>query len=351
MVAMKAGHTISSLREKMDRGFAVEVMGKGAALIVKELVQANKILGAISMGGGGGTFIALTAMQEIPLGIPKLCVSTMAGKDVSRRIMGRDITLMPSIVDVAGLNRISKQVVRQAAAAICGMAALPPYKESSVKGRIAISMFGNTNQCVAQCSALLRNEGYEVFAFHANGIGGSTMEALIREKYFDAILDITTTELADELCGGVCSAGGDRLTAASELGLPQVVVPGCLDMVNFAQLNTVPEKYKSRDLYSWTPDVTLMRTNEEENIILAEQLVRKLQRSTAPVTIMIPTKGISQIDKEGAVFYCPEIDCALFDTIRKAASGKLKTVEVNAHINDDIFSTLLVRELLAMIEK
>jgi uncharacterized protein (UPF0261 family) len=174
------------------------------------------------------------------------------------------------------------------------------------------------------------------------------MEALIREGFFDAVLDITTTELADDLCGGICSAGPDRLNAAAEMGVPQVVVPGCLDMVNFAQMDTVPEKYKDRKLYSWAPDVTLMRTNEEENRILGEKLAQKVNQSTAPVTLLLPTKGISQIDAEGGVFYQPEADQALFESIKKHSQDPVKVAEVNAHINDQKFSAYIVSSLQEM---
>ena len=223
-------------------------MGKGAAAILAELSSKDRIKGVIGMGGGGGTYIILEAMQAVPLGIPKFCLSTVVAKDLSRQIGVKDITLMSSVVDVAGLNSISR--------------------------------------------------------------------LLIRQGVFDAVLDVTTTELADELCGGILSAGPDRLTAATEMGIPQIVVPGCLDMVNFAQMDTLPEKYRSRQLYSWAPDVTLMRTNVAENGILGKQLVDKLIGAKAPVEILIPLKGISQIDSEGDIFYGPEADSALFRAIR-----------------------------------
>jgi uncharacterized protein (UPF0261 family) len=350
-VAREAGYSIEDLRSRGDRGHAVEVMGTGAASIVAKLVAEEKIKAAIGMGGGGGTYIALSAMQAIPFGIPKLCLSTVAAKDLSRQTGNKDITLMPSIVDIAGLNSISMLLIGQAAAAICAMAKVARVKEQTSVGSIAISMFGNTSACVDQCSTLLREHGYEVLAFHATGVGGKTMEALIREGYFDAVLDITTTELADDLCGGICSAGPQRLDAAAETGIPQVVVPGCLDMVNFAQIDTVPERYKHREFYKWAPDVTLMRTSKEENKILAERLVQKLTRSPAAVTILLPTKGISQIDIEGGVFYRPEINQVLFDTIKESARGLVNVVEMDAHINDNKFSEKLVSELLHMLEK
>jgi uncharacterized protein (UPF0261 family) len=301
-VAAAAGVTLATLRGKDDRGYAVDIMGKGAARVVAKLVAEGGVKAAIGMGGGGGTYMALSAMQEIPLGVPKLCLSTVAARDLSRQVGSKDITLMPSIVDVAGLNSISTGLIRQAAAAICAMANVPPAEDFASAGRIAISMFGNTTTCVDRCSALLQKEGYEVFPFHATGTGGRTMEALIREGCFDAVLDITTTELADELCGGILSAGPERLTAAAEAGIPQVVVPGCLDMVNFAQMDTVPAHYLARDLYSWAPDVTLMRTNEDENRTLGKQLAQKVNTSAAATAILLPLKGISQISAAGGVF-------------------------------------------------
>lgn len=351
LVAPEAGHSILDLKKDKDRGRAIGVMSNGAAKVVAKLIAEKRIKAAIGMGGGAGTYIVLFAMQEIPLGVPKLCLSTLAGKDLTRQIGSKDITLMPSIVDMAGLNSISKLLIKQAAAGICAMSNVTDSEDHTAAGRIAISMFGNTSACVDKCSELLRAEGYEVFPFHANGVGGRTMESLIREGCFDAVLDITTTELADELCGGVCSAGPDRLNAVAELGVPQIVVPGCLDMVNFAQLDTVPEHYKCREFYSWAPNVTLMRTNKEENKILGELLAKKINQSSAPAAILLPTKGISQIDAEGGIFYRPETNRILFDSIKENTKEPINVIEVDAHINDEKFSGMLVDVLLDMIKK
>ncbi|MBX3240502.1 MAG: Tm-1-like ATP-binding domain-containing protein [Chitinophagaceae bacterium] len=350
-VAAAAGHSLEQLRSRNDRGYAIDVMGKGAAQVVAALVADNKIKGAISMGGGGGTYIALSAMQPVPFGIPKFCLSTAAAKDLSRQIGSKDITLMPSIVDVAGINSISSILIQQVAAAICAMANAPLEKYGATRGSVAISMFGNTTACVDTCSALLRGQGYEVMAFHANGAGGRTMEALIADNCFDAVLDITTTELADELCHGICSAGPDRLKAAAKAGIPQVVVPGCLDMVNFAQPDTVPGKYKNRRLYSWAPDVTLMRTNTEENEILGRQLAERVNQSKAPAAILIPAKGISQVNVQGGIFYDPDADKALISSIRKFSSPAVKVTETELHINDAAFAALAVETLLNLMKK
>lgn len=351
LLAIQAGTTIEELRKTGDRGYAVDIMGKGAAKIVAGLVAEGKIKAAIGMGGGGGTYIALAAMQEIPIGVPKLCLSTLAARDLSRQLGCKDVTLMPSVVDVAGLNSISRLLIKQAAAAICAMAQLSSRPEEAAARSVAISMFGNTTACVENCRALLEKKGFEVFTFHATGLGGRTMETLIREGWFDAVLDITTTELADELCGGVLSAGPQRLTAAAETEIPQVVVPGCLDMVNFAQPDTVPEHYRSRHLYNWAPDVTLMRTSKEENLLLGEVLAQKLNHSTGDVAILLPLKGVSQLDAEGGVFYRPEINQVLFESIKKHIRQEIPVKEVDAHINDTKFSELLVKTLLDLLEK
>ena len=348
VVAQAAGTTLEALRQKRDRGQAVDLMGQGAARLVARLVAEGGMKAAISMGGGGGTYMALSAMQGIPLGVPKLCLSTLAAKDLSRQMGCKDITLMSSVVDVAGLNSIIKPIIEQAAAAICAMANVAISQKKVALGSIAISMFGNTTACADQCTSLLKAQGYEVLAFHANGVGGMTLEALIREHCFDAVLDLTTTELADELCGGVCNAGPDRLTAATELGIPQVVAPGCLDMVNFWHPDTVPAQYQNRQLYSWAPNVTLMRTNEEENRMLGKELAQKLHGANA--TMILPLKGISQIDAEGDIFYNPGVNQVLFDSIKENSGEGLKILEVNAHINDPKFAEVLVEELLKLLE-
>lgn len=350
-VAASAETDLSALREAGDRGQAIQKMGEGAAYIIKKLLSQGKIDGAIGMGGGGGTYIALLAMQPIPFGIPKLCLSTLATKDLSRHIGSKDITLMPSVVDVAGLNSISRAIISQASGAICGMINSDIKEQDKTSGSVAISIFGNTTACVDKCSEILKTKAYEVLTFHAVGVGGRTMESLILEGCFDAVLDITTTELADDLCEGICSAGPDRLTAAAQMGIPQVVVPGCLDMVNFGHVDSVPERYRSRQLYSWAPDVTLMRTNEEENRILGTRLAEKLNNSKGEVAILLPLRGISKISGEGGVFHNPEIDQVLFDAIKEHANSSVKVIEIDANINDVIFAEQSVNVLLDMIAK
>lgn len=354
-VAFAAEGTLSELSTTGNRGHAVDVMGRGAAKIASRLVQEGKVKAVVGMGGGGGTYIALAAMQGIPFGLPKLCLSTLATKDLSRQVGSKDIALFPSVVDVGGLNSMSRVTMGHAAAAICGMvqqtdsaSAVNAWKDTK---RIAISMFGNTTACVAECTSLLEARGYEVFSFHANGVGGETLESLVRAGFFMGVLDITTTELADDLCGGICSAGPGRLTAAGEMGIPQIVVPGCLDMVNFAQPDSVPARYAGRQFYNWAPDVTLMRTNEEENRTLGEHLTRKVNASLVSAVILLPRRGLSQIDSEGGVFFRPDINQVLFESIKKTAAANTEVVAVDFHINDRGFAQLAVERLLAAMER
>jgi len=349
-VAEAAGHDIADLRRDRDRGKAIDIMGRGASRLVSQLYNEGKIKGVVGMGGGGGTYIALSAMQGIPFGAPKVCLTTLATKDLSRQIGDKDIMLIPSVVDVAGMNHILRQLVAQAAAAVWAMANVETADANAKTRSIAISMFGNTTACVDKCTELLTRAGYEVLAFHATGVGGKTMESLIREGCFDAVLDITTTELADDLCGGICSAGPERLTAAAEMGIPQVVVPGCMDMVNFAHLDTIPHAFAGRHLYSWAPDVTLMRTDERENAILGERLARKVSRSPVPAAIVLPLRGISQVASEGGIFHNPVADEALFAAIRANVSGNVSVTEADTHINDPAFAHLLVETLQGLMQ-
>lgn len=343
VLAKRAGTTLTELAG--NRNEAVEQMAVAAREQVQQLVSEGLVDGIVGMGGGGGTYIALKAMQGVPFGTPKICISTLATKDVSDLVGARDIILFPSIVDVAGLNSVIAAIIRQAATALQSLTSLEVPTQNRQK-RIAISMFGNTTRCVDRCSALLRKEGFEVFPFHANGSGGKAMEEMIRAGFFDGVLDVTTTELADDLCGGICSAGSDRLTAATEMKIPQVVVPGCLDMVNFGRVETVPARYQHRNLYRWSPDVTLLRTDVTENRELGKRLVARLLPAARHSTIVIPLKGISEIDREGSTFHDQAANQTLFETIRVEAGERLRVMELDSHINDPEFADYLTALLL-----
>ena len=321
-------------------------MAQAAPLLLQSLLEDGRIDGVISLGGGGGTAIASGAMRPLPLGFPKIIVSTLASGNTAHYLGESDINLMPSIVDVAGLNRVSKGVFRRAAAAICGMVetANNPTDEKEL---IVVSMFGNTTECVDHARGLLEEAGYEVLVFHATGAGGRTMEKLIRSGQVTAVLDLTTTEWADEIVGATLTAGPNRMDAAADMNLPTVVAPGCVDMANFGEPATVPEKFADRIFYHHNPQVTLMRTNVEENIQLGKVLAEKLNRHSSRAVMMLPLKGISIISVEGQPFHDAAADKALFDTIRQEA--KHPVVEVDSTINDPAFPTKAVEQLLALI--
>jgi uncharacterized protein (UPF0261 family) len=278
-------------------------------------------------------------------------ISTMGGGDVAPFAGTKDITFMPSIVDVSGINSISSVIYANGAGAIAGMVKVEKPESGEEKPLITASMFGNTTTAVDHARGILESEGYEVLVFHATGTGGKTMEGLIKDGYITASLDITTTELADEVCGGILSAGPDRLKAAAHKGIPAIIVPGCVDMANFGGIETVPEKYKDRNLYQWNPNVTLLRTNVEENKKMGEMIAQAANESVGPVVILIPLKGVSMLDSEGGRFWDPEADAACFDTIKANVKPEIKVIESDHNINDPEFSGLCANTLLELLNK
>ena len=351
-VARAASADLAALVAKRDRGEAVTAMSKGAPIILSRLLAEKRIDGVISLGGGGGTAIATSAMRALPIGFPKLMVSTLASGNTAQYVGVKDIVMFPSIVDVAGLNRISRQILTRAAGAICGMVevgsvALPDdHVASADKPVIVASQFGNTTDCVNHARQLLEKEGYEVLVFHATGTGGRTMESLIEAGLVTGVLDITTTEWADELVGGVLSAGPTRLQAAAKHGVPAIVTPGCLDMVNFGARETVPAKFAGRRFYQHNPQVTLMRTTAEECKRLGEILTEKLNNSKAPVTVLLPLRGISVISAAGQPFHDAAADAALFDALKKNLRPDIAVRELDCNINDRAFAEACVESLL-----
>lgn len=348
-VAEAGGERLADLVARKDRGEAMAVMTRGATAITKKLFAEGKFDGIISAGGSGNTVMATAAMRALPIGVPKVMISTVAGGDVSAYVGTSDLVMMPSIVDVAGLNRISRTIFANAAGAICGMALGEITGAGEEKPLIAASMFGNTTPAVDHARSIMEERGYEVLVFHATGAGGKTMEALIKDGFFAGVLDITTTEWADEICGGVLSAGPGRLDAAALAGVPQVVVPGCIDMCNFWAPSTIPEKYKGRIFYEWNPNVTLMRTTPEELAEMGKIFAEKLNKATGPVAVMIPLKGVSQIDLEGKIFYWPEALQAFIDHLKADLRSDIPIIEVNTDINDPAFSGKVAETLLAML--
>ncbi len=350
-VARAGGTELQTLRDQQDRGEAMKVMSAGAPVVVDKLYQEGKFDGIIGMGGTGGSSMVSAALRALPVGVPKVCVSTAASGDTSAYVGTKDVTMIPSIVDVAGINRVSRIIFSRAAGAICGMvqAKVPAAVED--KPVIVASMFGNTTQCVDACEAELAAKGYEVLIFHATGAGGQTMESLVREGLVDAVLDITTTEWADEICGGVFSAGPTRLEAAGEMGLPQLIVPGCVDMANFGGMETVPEKYREADrlFYEWNPAVTLMRTNSEENKEMGRIFAEKANAAKGSVAFLIPLKGVSILDGDGELFCDREADQAMFDALKENLRADIAVHEIDHNINDPEFPARAVEIMLDLI--
>lgn len=347
-VARAAGETIERLTQTADRGSAVTAMTRGIAKLAPDLYAQGRFQAMIAMGGSAGTTMATAAMRALPLGVPKVMVSTVAGGDVKRFVDIKDIVMIPAIVDVSGLNRISRQVIAQAAGAVCGMldAAIPAALDLPL---VTASMFGNTTPCVETARAELEREGYEVLVFHATGTGGRTMESLIQAGYISGVLDVTTTEWADELVGGVLGAGPSRLEAAARCGVPAVVAPGCLDMVNFWAAGTVPSHFSHRRFYRHNPNVTLMRTTPDENARLGRILAQKLNLSVGPVVVYLPLRGVSALSAPGGPFNFPEADQALFAELKQNLRSDISVVEIEANINDEVFALALATGLLRLL--
>jgi|DewCreStandDraft_2_1066082.scaffolds.fasta_scaffold00475_9 uncharacterized protein (UPF0261 family) len=351
-VARAAGTSLDELVRAADRGGAIETMARGLAALVQRLHAEGRLDGILGIGGSAGTAIGTAAMRALPVGVPKVMVSTMASGDTRPYVGTKDITMMYSVVDVAGINRLSRRILANAAGAICGMveareAGAPTGEE---KPLIAATMFGVTTPCVTRARELLEANGFEVLVFHATGTGGQAMEGLIEDGFIAGVLDITTTEWADELVGGVLSAGPHRLEAAGRKGIPQVVSVGALDMVNFGPPETVPEKFRGRKFYQHNPQVTLMRTTVEENRELGRIIAEKLNQATGPTALYLPLRGVSLYDTDDGPFVDEAARAALFEAIRTHLDrSKVKLVEMDVAINDPPFAEAMARELMAML--
>jgi uncharacterized protein (UPF0261 family) len=349
-VARAGGADLAKLVEVRDRGEAVGAMARGAAEVARRLYEEGRIHGIIGMGGGAGTLIGSSAMRSLPVGVPKLLVSTVASGDVAPYVGISDLTMMHSVVDVSGVNSISRKIYTNAAAAIAGMVQ-SDVTAGDDKPIIAATMFGNTTRAVNHARGLLEAQGYEVLVFHATGAGGRSMEALVDDGHIAGVLDMTTTEWADELCGGVLSAGPTRLEAAARAGIPQVVVPGCLDMCNFWARPTVPERYRDRTFYEWNPNITLMRTTVDENRRLGEIFAEKLNAATGPVEVLVPMRGLSEIDVEGKPFHLPEANEAFVASLRAQLRPGIEIRTFETDINDPAFATAAVETLVGMLQR
>ena len=349
-VARAAGVDLAALVAKRDRGESVTAMSQGAPIILAKLAAEKRIDGVISLGGGGGTAIATAAMRALPIGFPKLMVSTLASGNVAPYVGVKDIVMFPSIVDVAGLNRISRQLLTRAAGAICGMVEMP-MAAGTDKPIIVASQFGNTTACIERAREILEASGYEVIVFAATGTGGRTMESLIETGLVAGVLDVTTTEWADELVGGVLSAGPTRLEAAARGGIPAVVSTGCLEMVNFGSPESVPARFAGRKFYQHNPQVTLMRTTPDECQQLGKILAEKLNLSTGPVTVLLPLRGGSMISAPGGPFHDLEADNALYSALKSGLRCDIAVKELDCVVNDSAFAEACAHALLQSLER
>lgn len=347
-LARAGGGSLEELRDREDRGHAMDVMSRGARRETVRLFEEGEVDGVLALGGGGGTTVATAAMRGLPVGIPKLMVSTLASQDVEPFVGVKDVTMMYSVVDIAGLNRVSRRILGNAAGAICGMVS-QTIPEAESRPVLAATMFGVTTPCVDTVREQLEDRGYEVLVFHATGTGGRAMEGLIEDGYVEGVADVTTTEWCDEVVGGILSAGPHRLEAAGARGIPQVISCGALDMVNFGPIDTVPEQFRDRRLYRHNENVTLMRTEPEECRSIGAAIAEKLNAATGPTALVIPLQGVSMIDREGEPFHHPEADRALFDALRDTLSESVELVEVDAHVNDPAFGEVIAEKLIAYL--
>ena len=347
-VAASASVDLQIVLDRKDRGECVAAMTRSAPVLLAQLVAEKRISGVISLGGGGGTAIGTAAMRALPTGFPKVMVSTLASGNTSHYVGTRDIVMIPSVVDISGLNRVSRTIFTQAAEAICGMVE-SKVNVSNSRPTVVASMFGNTTDLVSMAREQLEAAGYEVLVFHATGMGGRTMESLIESGMVAGILDVTTTEWADELAGGVLTAGPNRLDAMTKAGVPAVLAPGCLDMINFGERDKVPSRFRNRAIYEHNPQVTLVRTSPEECRQLGKILAEKANANKASTSILIPTQAVSVIGAPGGVFHSPEADAELFKAIR--AESAVEILELPVEINSEEFATACVKRLLSLMSR
>lgn len=354
-VAQAGGVDLEAMVAKGDRGEAISAMAVGAGVVLERLSAEGRLDGVLGLGGSGGSTLVSQAMRRLPIGVPKLLVSTVAAGDTRPYVGSTDLTLMYSVVDIAGINRLSEVVLGNAAAAIAGMANESERRrvggsegtKDGKRGLIGATMFGVTTPCVTVARERLEELGYEVLVFHATGTGGDTMEALIKSGIITGVLDATTTELADELAGGVLAAGPERLTVAGELGLPQVVSLGALDMVNFGPIASVPARYADRKLHVHNASITLMRTTPEECAELGRRIAARLNRAKGPLTLFVPLRGVSMIATEGQPFYDPAADAALVEALRANLDPTIDARYLETDINDPAFATAMADTLHA----
>jgi uncharacterized protein (UPF0261 family) len=344
-IAEAAGTTIDSLREKADEAHAQKAMGIGLNRIVLSLLESGRIQGLLAIGGGQGSIIVAPTLKSMSLGFPKMLVSTKASQAGIRPYVGaKDVAVLPPVADLAGVNRLTRRILTNAAGAISGMVEMEePAAED--KPLIVLSMNGTVTGCGLAVKSLLEEDGYEVLVFHSIGTGGEALESYVADQDVSGVIELAVNEIGNELFGGLASAGPRRLESAVNKGIPLVLVPGSADFINFLGPDTVPEKYRNRKLHVHNPQATILRTNEPENRLLGETIARKLNQTRGPAVIMWPKLGLSTVDRRGKPFWDPDADRALLESMKEHLDPKIPIREVDAHINDSDFAKTVVEML------
>ena len=350
-VARAAGVKIEDVVDPADENKEIQTMMAGASKIAQSLFDSGRLDGIMCLGGSRGTAIGTAAMRALPFGIPKVMVSTIASGDMRPYVGTQDITLIHSVTDIVGLNRMTKRLLTCAAGAAMGAVAADPGSEVSHKPLIAMSSMGGINRAVFSAQKILEDKGFEVVAFHTVGTGGHAMEDAVQQGLINGVLDLVTHEVIDHLYGGYCDAGPARLEAAGKKGIPQVIVPGCLDFIVFSPPEKIPESFRERKVYRHTPEVAIVRANKDEMASVGKTIAEKLNRALGPIVVVVPNQGFSPANKRGKPLYDPEADRALVDALRQNLMPSIRIVELDAHINDELFAKQAVGLLCDLMQK
>ena len=324
---------------------------EGASRIAQRLRDSDRLDGIMCLGGSRGTAIGTAAMRALPFGIPKVMVSTIASGDMRRYIGTKDITLIHSVTDIVGLNRMTKRLLAYAAGAVMGAVAADPGHEVSHKPLIALSSMGGINRAVFSAQKILEDRGFEVVAFHTVGTGGQALEEAVEQGLIDGVLDLVTHEVIDHSYGGYCDAGPARLEAAGKKGIPQVIVPGCLDFIAFSPPEKMPESLRERKVFRHTPEVAIIRANKDEMASVGKTMAEKLNRALGPIVVVVPNQGFSPANRRGKALFDPEADKAFLEVLKRSLKPSIRIVEVDAHINDELFAKRAVDLLCELMQK
>lgn len=356
-IAREGGVDLPELRllcaEKGTRNQGIRAMAEGSARILGRLYREGRFRGVVGVGGAQGTEICTAAMRVLPVGVPKVMVSTVAsGRTPFGIYVGtRDLTIMHSVVDILGMNSLTRRILANAAGAITGMCGLEPLEEGPRRPRIGMTIYGQTTPAGLALKAALEEKGFEVFAFHSNGTGGRAMEEMAVEKALDGLLDLTGHEITDELLGGIHAGYAGRFSEAGRAGVPRLLVPGAVDVITMAEPETIPEPLKNQPCLPHNPHITLIRTSKEQMIRAARALADRLNQSAGPVAVAIPRGGFSFYNRPGLIFYDPEADRAFAETLQGILKKEIPVFALDGHINDPEFFQALVPLFLDLMDR